>query len=80
MDNARKAQQTLIVNHMLKHGTITGAEAYERYGIMSFTKRISEIRKEISVYDEWKHGTNRFGKPIRYKVYALDPKELIGID
>lgn len=37
-------QNTLIINHMLRTGSITQREAMIDYSIQSLTKRISELR------------------------------------
>ena len=66
-------QRQMLVNHLLEHKEITGLEALQKYGILSYTKRISELRnKGYKIKTEWvtkksKFGNKRFAKYILIK-------------
>ena len=62
----------LIYEYMLRHGSITGRDAYGKLKINDFTARISDIRKSgIPVLDEWKVKKNLRGKVTRFKSYHI---------
>ncbi len=63
-----------ILEYMRTHGNrITTAEAADNLRIMSFTKRMSELReKGYLISDETVHFVNADGVHGHYKVYHLD--------
>ena len=72
MTGARKAQADAAIAYMREHGSITSLEAYSKLGIMSFPKRICEIKKRgYYVKDKWEKGINQYGFPYRAKRYYL---------
>ena len=63
-------QQERIMIYLTYHGSITPAEAYENYGIMKLSTRISElIRKGVKIRKEYVADTNRYGETVRYMKY-----------
>lgn len=38
------SQNYLVLNHILHHGSITAAQAYQKYGILALHSRISDLR------------------------------------
>lgn len=66
-----RKQSKLILNYLLKHKTITGLEALTKLGVMSYTKRISELRAlGVVITSEWKSHKSRFGLK-RFVQYGL---------
>lgn len=65
-------QRLKILNHCLKHGSITIRDAYG-LDINSPTKRISEMRNspDYVVEDKWEYRINSKGKRKRYKRYFI---------
>ena len=61
-----------IMNYLESGKRLTSKDAMEGLGIVSFTKRISELRREgFKITDYWEESKNRYGEDCRYKVYAL---------
>ena len=66
-------QARTLYDHMTEHGSITSAEAYEKYGIFRTASRIHEIRKAgIGIKTTMKTGKNRFGVDCHYAEYSLE--------
>ena len=68
-----------ILQHMEDYGTITTAEAFDRYGITRLSGRIFDLRRRgyaISARPET--GKNRFGEPVRYTRYMLTEEKSNG--
>lgn len=66
-----KKQNRLLLEYLIKHNTITGLEALSNLGILSYTKRISELRAMgCRICTEWETKKSRFGKK-RFAVYEL---------
>lgn len=42
----RDTQTTKILNHLMKYGHITAADAWEKYHIMRLAARITDLRRE----------------------------------
>lgn len=66
-----QSYEKLILEHLQRYGSITNKEAIQKFGLTCFTARISDLRKEYNITDEFEEGTNRFGKKCRYKRYYL---------
>ena len=68
----KNKQRMRIAEFITDNGSITGKEASDLLGIMSFTKRISEMNKKGYPLDYvWEKGKNRYGEPCRYKRWFL---------
>lgn len=61
-----------ILAHMQTHGSITAAEAIERFGCYRLGARIYDLRhkgyKIISIVEQ---GKNRDGEPVHYARYRM---------
>jgi hypothetical protein len=69
---AMTPQEKMLYDHMVKHGSITQAEAYEQYGITRTASRIHAMRtRGIGIVKSMRSGKNRFGVDVRYAVYRL---------
>lgn len=65
-------QEQVILNHLLKHKTITSMEAIETYGFTRLSAVIFNLRKSgVKIGMVWEQGTNRFGNPIKWGKYFL---------
>jgi hypothetical protein len=66
-------QEKRIFDHLQKFGTITNAQAHNDYGIRHLPSVIRDIKKHynITIYDWWKEGKNRFDEHCRWKVYSI---------
>ena len=58
-----------ILLHLQKHGSITGADAYWKYGCYRLPVVISRLRKDYIITTEMTEGKNKRGKSIRYGTY-----------
>lgn len=68
-----------IMNYLESGKRLTSKIAMEKPGIISLTKRISELRSAgFNITDYWEEGKNRYGEDYRYKVYALQSEEFLG--
>lgn len=62
----------LILEHMIKFGSITPGDALAEYGCMRLAARIADIRADgIEVETEMVKAKNRFGKTVKYARYYL---------
>ena len=75
----KNSQRSHIIRHLLSMGEISAMDLAYSYGIGSPRKRLSEIRKSeqlkkmgYELRDKYVEGHNRYGEPIRYKVYYLE--------
>lgn len=65
-------QNPMIIEYMMKHGSITPIEAMMEIGCMRLASRISEIEKMGYVIGrEWIKVKNRFGEMITVKKYWI---------
>ena len=70
-------QRYRILRHLKDHGSITNAEAFYEYGIGHLASRISEMRADgIPITGETVGDKNRYGEPVTYTRYSLDPETL----
>ena len=70
-NNKRTAQVDRAIAYMRKHGSLTSLEALTELGILSFPKRICEMRKQgLYIKTKWESGEGRNGK-YRIKRYYL---------
>lgn len=66
------SQNEMILDYLRKEGSITQAEAINRFGCYRLGARVWELKQrghKIIKYTE--KGRNRFGLPTRYARYAL---------
>ena len=69
----RSPQARTLYDHMTEQGSITSAEAYEKYCIFRTASRMHEIRTAgIGIKTTMKTGKNRFGVDCRYAEYSLE--------
>lgn len=74
-----KSQAKRTLDYMREHNGITSFEAMKELGIISFPKRICELRAlNYEIEDKWEEVENRFGDKIRVKRYFLikEPSEI----
>ena len=65
-------QERIILAHIRNHGSITGAEAMEKYGIMRLGARIYNLKAQGYVIDSiTERGLNRWGDPSHWSRYYL---------
>ena len=71
-NNKRPSQVKKAIAYMQVHGSITSREAFIKLGIMSFHKRICEMREYgiITGY-KWESGVTEEGQPYRVKRYHI---------
>lgn len=65
-------QEQMILRFMREHGDISSMDAFQHLGITRLPARIFDLRQHghhIACRDV--EGLNRFGEPIRYRVYWL---------
>lgn len=62
----------MILEHLIKYGSITQGDALAEYGCMRLAARIADIRADgIEVETEMVKAKNRFGKTVKYARYYL---------
>ncbi len=73
---ATETHARLILEHLIKFGSITPMEALSEYGCMRLGARIWDLRDDgIEIETEMVKAKNRFGKDIRFAKYSLKKKE-----
>ena len=73
---ATETHARLILEHLIKYGSITPIEAMTEYGCMRLGARIWDLRDDgIEIETEMVKGKNRFGKEIHYAKYSLKKGE-----
>ena len=78
-NNKRPAQVDKAIRYMQTKGSITSREAFIELGIMSFPKRICEMKKYgYLVGYEWESGVDENGNKWRSKRYYIiaSPEEV----
>ena len=66
------SQNKLILDHLMKHGSISQYEAANMYDCWRLGARISDLRaKGILIKTEMVHKTNKYGHKIKYGRYSL---------
>lgn len=73
---ATETHARLILEHLIKFGSIMPMEALSEYGCMRLGARIWDLRDDgIEIETEMVKAKNRFGKDIRFAKYSLKKKE-----
>jgi hypothetical protein len=68
----KPSQCDLLLQHLKEHGSITGAEAFEKLGIYRLSARIADLRAEGYVIETiYKHEVNKRGEKVTYGEYKL---------
>lgn len=78
--NKRQAQVNRAISYMREHGSLTSLEALTELGILSFPKRICEIKQQgFYITSKWESGESAYGNKFRVKRYYLieEPKEVV---
>lgn len=66
-------QRKQIKEYLKKYKSITQREATIELSIERLASRISELKREgFPIVSKYETGTNRFGRPTRYKRYFYD--------
>ena len=69
-------QNDIILEHMKQEGSITSAEAMNRYGIARLASRINDLKKKgYEITTTLVITKTRLGRKCRYARYTLEPKE-----
>ena len=72
MNNKRTLQVDAAIEYMREHGSLTSLEALTELGILSFPKRVCEIKaRGFYIKDKWEKGVSRYGTTYRIKRYYL---------
>lgn len=70
--NNRQSQVDRAISYMREHGSCTSLEALTELGILSFPKRICEMRKQgFYITSKWESGESRYGNKFHVKRYYL---------
>lgn len=71
-------QNDMILNHLMKYGSITPREADSEYGIMRLGARVYDLRRMgYIIKKETVKATNRFGDPVHFAKYTMGKKEMM---
>lgn len=73
-----ESQNSVLLEHLRAHGSITSMEAFTLYGCTRLSARIYELRKMGYVIDSVDRiSKNRFGRPVRYSEYVLKREQRV---
>ena len=68
----RITQKDRILDHLVKHGSITTWDSFSLYGDTRLSDKIYRLKKEGYDFEEkWETKINRFGNPVTFKRYIL---------
>lgn len=68
----RISQKDIVLNHLLKYGSISTLECYNKYRITDLQHAIYLLRKEnYKISDKWEKSNNSLGWTNKYKRYTL---------
>lgn len=68
----KPSQRDLLLQYLKEHGSITGAEAFEKLGIYRLSARIADLRAEGYVIETiYKQEVNKRGENVTYGEYRL---------
>ena len=71
-------QNDMILNHIMKYGSITPREALELYSVMRLGARVYDLRRMgYIIKKETVKATNRFGDPVHFAKYTMGKKEMM---
>lgn len=71
-NNKRESQALRTLSYLKQHGSITSFEAYNELGIISFPKRILELKKMgYYITSKFEKVRNRFDEEVKAKRYFL---------
>ena len=76
-NNKRPDQVSRAISYMREHGSLTSLEALTELGILSFPKRICEMKQQgFYITSKWENGISQHGNKFRVKRYFLveEPK------
>lgn len=60
-----------LLTYLKENNTITTWEAIKELGCTRLSEYIRRLRLEYYISDEWQIGKNRFGEPVKWKIYKL---------
>lgn len=68
-------QSERVLHHLRSVGSITGAQAFEQYGIIHLASRISELRAAgYPITSNPGKSRNRYGQTVYFSIYRLEDK------
>lgn len=72
-EQSNQTQCQRIIEYIVKHRSITSAEAMDEFGCYRLASRIHDLKKRgYPINSFMVHGKNRYGKGTKYKMYTLD--------
>ena len=74
------SQTNAVLEHLLKHGSITSYDAFDLYGATRLSAIIFNLRREYDIETTFAKVTTRFGKKTKIAVYKLLNKEGVNSD
>lgn len=72
MKKYRETQNEKILKHLQAYGSITDAEAYDRYAVRRLGARIWELRRKYNIRTEYTTKPNRYGIKTTFATYVLE--------
>lgn len=60
-----------VLDYIIQFGSITTKQAFEDLGCTRLSEYIRQLRKEMTIDDEWETGINRFGEKVEFKRYFI---------
>ena len=68
----RTTQQTLVIEHIKKYGSITSDDAFYLYGITRLSDVVFKLRNHgYAVKTATEHAKNRYGTAVSFARYSL---------
>ncbi len=72
-----KTQKEIILNHFLKHKSLTSWDSFRLYGDTRLSDKIYQLKKDGYKFEEkWITKKNRNGVKVRFKKYILKKDEV----
>lgn len=72
---ATKTMKNIILEHLVKYGTITSWESFQNYGCTRISEYIRQLREDNHhIVTIWTESKNRYGAKVRYGIYKLIKK------
>lgn len=66
-------QESLVLNYIRNHGSITRYDAMNKLGVANLTAIIHTLRKHgVAICTTDVHAVNRYGRSITYAKYSLE--------
>lgn len=68
----KQTQRKAVLDYLIKNGTITSMEAFEKFGVTRLSAIIFDLRRKgYGIFTNMIETTNRFGQTLKYARYRF---------